>query len=109
MILIVKGLLFEGILKGNKSESRNTRYEAITVIQMRDEEGLEQGGVVKGWEVSEVLETSTLEKNKKIQALIFRSGQFPWYKHFHHDWLQVQIRSDQISRSVMSNSLRPHE
>ena len=27
---------------------RNTRYEAITVIQMRDEEGLEQGGVVKG-------------------------------------------------------------
>ena len=48
MILIVKGLLFEGILKGNKSESRNTRYEAITVIQMRDEEGLEQGGVVKG-------------------------------------------------------------
>ena len=42
MILIVKGLLFEGILKGNKSESRNTRYEAITVIQMRDDNGLDQ-------------------------------------------------------------------
>lgn len=39
------------------------------MIQMRDEEDLEHGGVVKGWEVSEVLEISTSEKKYKLWFL----------------------------------------
>ena len=33
-------------------------------------------------------------------------GNVNWYSHYEE---QYQIRSDQISRSVVSDSLRPHE
>ena len=60
-----------GYIEEQQEWKQECQIGGITMIQMRDEEGLEHGRVVKGWEVSEVLETRTSEKNKKIQALPF--------------------------------------
>ena len=74
---------------------------------MRDEEGLEYGRIVKGWEVSEVLETRTSEKKKKYKLWFLEVASFPWYKHLHQDWLQVTYDLTTSSKTawIFSNQL----